>query len=157
MNGIDPGLVPRWFEHAHAEIGVRETPGTKATPRILAYWDAMPGWNRESTDEMPWCSAFVQWALKQCGIKGTDHPAAKSWLTWGGARSHRPGAIVVIRHRAGKTPITGSGFHVGFYAGGNGAAIRLLGGNQGDSVSEAVFSLAKWDVLASRWPLEEKP
>lgn len=149
--------LPKWFEIAHAEIGVRETPGPKATKRVLEYWHAMHGWNLGAQDEMPWCGSFVQWALKQAGIKGTDHPAAKSWMTWGESRSHRPGCVMVIKHRKGKTPITGSGYHVGFFVSGDDKTIRLLGGNQGDAVSEAVFSLAKWDVLASRWPMEEKP
>jgi len=147
--------IPRWFDFAHAEIGVRETPGPVATPRILEYWRAMPGWNGKGDDALPWCSAFVNWALSRCHIKGTDHPAAKSWISWGEARAARPGCIVVLKHRRGKTPITGSGYHVGFLVSVDDRFIVLLGGNQGDAVSEASFPVSRWEMLACRWPLDK--
>ena len=147
-------LVPKWLEIARAEIGIRETPGTIATPRILEYLATTPLKDGGKTDETPWCSSFVNWCLKQCGIQGTRSAAARSWLTWGEARDHRPGAIVVIHHRSGGTSITSSGFHVAFSLGGDAHGIRLLGGNQGDAVSEIIFPLDRWDIVACRWPLD---
>ena len=51
--------------------------------------------------------------------------------------------VVVLRR--GSSPVAG---HVGFYAGSTGTVIHVLGGNQGDTVSIATFSLD--DLLGLR-------
>lgn len=147
-------MIPLWFDIALREIGVTETPGPKATPRILEYLKVTPLTQGGDSDETPWCAAFVNWCLKQAEIDGTRSAAARSFLSWGETRERRAGAIVVVKRKAGRTSITASGYHVGFYVSGSARAIRLIGGNQGDAVCEADFPLSKWNVLAVRWPLE---
>lgn len=156
MTELSPSPIPRWLEIARKEIGVKETPGPKATSRIVEYLTVTPLAEGGQSDETAWCSSFVNWVMKQAGIRGTGSAAAKSWLTWGESRSHRPGAVVVIKRIVGRSPVTTSGYHVGFFVSGNGTTITLLGGNQSDSVKESVFSLGKWDVLACRWPMDER-
>lgn len=147
-------MNPLWYEIALRDVGVRETPGPRATPRILEYLRETPLAQGGDSDETPWCAAFVNWALRQAGITGTRSAAARSFLTWGETRELRTGAVIVIRRKKGRDETTPSGYHVGFFVAGSGRAIRLLGGNQGDAVSVADFPLTKWEVLASRWPVE---
>lgn len=156
MISLSPSPVPRWYEIAKDEIGVKETSGPNVTPRIIEYLATTPLAEGGDSDETPWCSSFVNWALKQAGVQGTRSAAARSWLTWGEMRERRTGAIVIVRLKSGKTQITSSGYHVGFYVSSTDRVIRLLGGNQGNAVSEANFPLARWTIMSSRWPMETR-
>ena len=149
-------MIPLWYDIALREIGVAEVSGAGANPRIVEYLSATPLAHGGKSDETPWCASFVNWCLVQAQVKGTRSAAARSFLKWGAPRDPRPGAIVVIRHLVGSTPITASGFHVGFYVSGSKTSIRLLGGNQGNAVKESEFPLTKWNVLAVRWPVGEQ-
>ena len=149
-------MIPLWYDIALREIGVAEVSGPSANPRILEYLRETPLAQGGESDETPWCAAFVNCCLAQAQIPGTKSAAARSFLKWGAARDPRPGAIVVIRRLVGTTPITASGFHVGFFVSGTEKTIRLLGGNQGNAVKESDFPLLKWNVLAIRWPVEER-
>ena len=144
---------PKWLQIALAEIGVKETPGPESTPRILTYWKyGQPGWQTYG-DEQPWCSVFINWCMAQADIQGTDSPAARSWLTWGGASPRKRGAVIVIHRKSGPgRQTTGSGWHVGLYVSETGTHISLLGGNQSNSVMITRFPLSGWEVVASRWP-----
>ena len=96
---------------------------------------------------LPWCSAFVNWCVEQAGFPGTDSAWARSWLKWGQEADWQalvPGSIVVLQRGAN------SG-HVGFFVDADDERIQLLGGNQGDQVSEAWFSLNR--VLGIRAPV----
>lgn len=144
---------PRWLSIALDETGVKETPGAEATPRILTYWkEGQPGWQTYG-DEQPWCSVFVNWCMAQAGIKGTDSPAARSWLTWGVSVEPRIGAVTVVRGRPRRGKLTtGSGWHVALWLGQTKTHVVLIGGNQGNAVKTSHFPLAEWDVVATRWP-----
>ena len=144
-----------WMEIAEEEIGTHEIslPG-QHTKRIVEYHSATS--LAATTDEVPWCSSFVNWVMKEAGYKGTGSAAAKSWLSWGGELANpKKGAIVVIRQKsAGADSATGSatGFHVAFFVSETATHIRLLGGNQGDSVKYSNFALKSYEVKAYRWP-----
>ena len=62
--------------------------------------------------------------------------------------------MVIKRKGATSDQATGSstGNHVGFFVSSSGAHLRLLGGNQGDSVKYSNFSLAAYEIRAARWP-----
>jgi len=49
-----------------------------------------------AADETAWCSSFVNWVLRQAGIRGTNSAAAASWTSWGQSCHARVGAITVI-------------------------------------------------------------
>ena len=141
---------------ATAEIGQHEIAGAKANPRIVEYHSST--WLKATSDEVPWCSSFVNWCLIKAVVRPTRSAAAKSWLTWGEETEPRLGAIVVIRKdAAGVDPATGSltGYHVGFFVAKGESHIRLLGGNQGDSVKESAFPLSVYSVVGMRWPVDE--
>ena len=79
-----------------------------------------------SRDETPWCSAFVNWCVKQAGLVGTKSALARSWLNWGEPLSTpRRGCIAVFERER----IFG---HVGFYLEETDTQIKVLGGNQQD-------------------------
>ena len=141
-------MIPVWMRAAEAELarGVREIAGTEHHPRILEYHAATSF--QASTDEVPWCSSFVNWCMQQAGYDGTRSAAARSWLTWGEPLEQPTyGAITVLAR--GKNPALG---HVGFFTDRRGTDVLLMSGNQGNAVSIAAYPVAR--VLGYRWPRE---
>jgi uncharacterized protein (TIGR02594 family) len=130
---------------AQKEFGVKEVPGARSNPHVIQYLKTTsidPGMYNDST---AWCSAFVNWVVKQGGLKGTNSAAALSWRHWG-EDAHGPvlGAIAVIDYGHG------SG-HVGFVAGvTTQGRILLLGGNQRDAVRYSLFGTSK--IIGFRIP-----
>jgi len=139
-----------WLSVARAEMEreVEEVAGSGDNPRILEYFTATS--YVAGHDEAPWCSAFVNWCLRQSGFEGTGSAAARSWLAWGrGVDAPMPGCVVVLWRGS---PDSSQG-HVGFYQGPSSelpAHIDLLGGNQGNRVSIRAYPQER--VLAYRMP-----
>ena len=133
---------PLWLIAARREIGIRETPGSRATPRIVEYHKSTR--LNASSDETPWCASFVGWALAQAGQKGTGSARALSYASWG-VWLDAPvlGCVAVLEYTGGRG-------HTGFVVGVDAGHVWLLGGNQGDSVSIKKISLAA--IAGYRWP-----
>lgn len=140
---VNPYNVP-WIMVAMRECGQKERPEGD-NPRILAYHATTL--LRATTDEAPWCSAFVNWCLRQAGIAGTNSAAAISWLHWGRVSTPRTGAVCVLQRRAG-------GHHVGFFIEERQNSYRVLGGNQGGQVKLSNFLKCSHHVLGYRWPIK---
>lgn len=142
---IEPeSFVPAWLLVALKELGTKEVAGRISNPRIVEYHKATS--LRATDDETPWCSAFVNWCMVQAKIKGTNRANARSWLDWGTEiESPEYGCIVVLKRGSSKWQ-----GHVGFLVGVEGNKIKILGGNQGNSVSIASFK--KSDVIGYRKP-----
>lgn len=135
---------PTWLEVAEKEEGTHEIAGASHNRRIIEYHATTT--LKATTDETPWCSAFVNWCMKQVAIDGTNSAAARSWLKWGKALEEPEiGCIVVFKR--GSNPQSG---HVAFVVEDLGDKLRVLGGNQGDAVKLSVYP--KYDVLGYRWP-----
>lgn len=129
--------VPGWIRTARGQIGVHEIKGSKHDPRIMDYirtCENVQGTaaqrrfvEREGEEGVEWCSAFVNWCLRQNGITGTNHAAASSWKHWGTELSGpKRGAIVGFKWQ------TSTGIaHVAFCDEENGR-FYMLGGNQTD-------------------------
>lgn len=141
-------MDPYWLEIARSEQGVHEY-ADGDHPRIIEYLQTVDtAAIGELTDEVSWCSAFVNWVVEQVGYRGTDSAAARSWLHWGRAISWpKIGAIVVLRR--GTQSWQG---HVGFVVGVDHGLLLVLGGNQKNSVNISPYTLDR--VLAYRWPVE---
>lgn len=138
-------MEPVWLATGLYELGVRETPGPKSTPRIDEYAKATRAGVPPSGDETPWCSSYVNWCLWQHQLVGTRLKAARSWLTWGQAIDVRPGAIAVLSR--GPDPMHG---HVGLVLHADEKTLWLVGGNQGNAVSVKPYPRAR--LLGCRWP-----
>lgn len=153
---------PDWMRIARQELGVKEVKSEKRhNTRIVEYLNTCTNISQHyrDRDETAWCSAFVNWVLNKSGYNGTNHALADSWLQWGHRiDTPRVGAVVVIKKSgASSDATTGSttGNHVGFFLSKKNGWIRLLGGNQKDSVCEMGFGLGVYLVRGIRWPEPE--
>lgn len=129
------------IETAQEYIGLAEFPGAKHNEKIVKMFsDTGNSWVAD--DETPWCAAFVGSVLAQCGIKGTGRLNARSYLEWGqkiAIKDAQPGDVVILSR--GSNPTQG---HVAFFSSWkNNGYVNLLGGNQGDKVSIAAYSVSK--------------
>lgn len=139
---------PRWLVIASQEMGVSEIVGLNHNKRILDYHSCTS--LMAQTDEVPWCSSFVNWCMKQSMIRGTQSAAARSWLSWGYECKPTTGCIVVMERGD-----NGNSGHVGFLVEYDQAFVHILGGNQGNKVSVQKFP--KHKVLGYRWPFRVIP
>ena len=126
-------------------LGIREVPGSAHNPQILAMLQIDQEWPTD--DEVPWCGGFANFVCELLDVPRTKDLRARSWLTIGreiGLKNAAPGFDVVILKRGGGDQpgpeVIDAPGHVGFFAGLEPGAIRLLGGNQGDSVNISSFS-----------------
>ena len=146
----DPALL--WFKEATRLIGTRETPGTGSNPVILD-WAGDLGIPYKG-DDIPWCGLFVAHCIAST-LDREPTPSnvlgARAWQSFGIRTAPTPGAVMVFWRQS---PQSGKG-HVGFYAGEDATAYRILGGNQSDSVSLAW--VAKDRLVTARWPATVTP
>ncbi len=129
------------FDIAQVFTGTKEIDGAMDNPQILAMLQLDNKWPKD--DEVPWCSAFVNYICKLLRLPRSKSLLARSWLEVGmgiDLEDASPGFDVVILQR-GKDPQPGpedttAPGHVGFYAGisTDGELVELLGGNQRDRV-----------------------
>lgn len=143
------------FELAQRFIGVKEF-ATGDNPQVMAFLkldDAWPG-----NEEVPWCSAFVNYVCWLLRLPRSKSLAARSWLTVGQSVSlseARVGFdIVVLKRGAEPQPgaeVVNAPGHVGIYAGvssRDAGYIDVLGGNQADRVCVLPFKVSQ--VLSVR-------
>lgn len=127
------------------EYGITEEAGTSVNDARIVQYSKDTKFNF-STDEVPWCSVFVNWVALQVGAQMSKSAMARSWLNVGTKILTPELGDVVILQRAG-SPISG---HVGFYIGAHedGKRIYILGGNQSNQVNISAFN--KSDLLGYR-------
>lgn len=111
----------------------------KNTAVLSGFIRSMTGKNLNPA-ETAWCAAYVNAVLAASGTQGTNSNLARSFLKFGTeAKSPKRGDIAVFS----RGDPNGWQGHVGFYAGEvtkNGQQyIKVLGGNQGDAVSEKLY------------------
>jgi len=142
------GTTPPWFDHALGLLGIRERAGTGDNPVILAWAKALG--LAYAGDSVPWCGLFAAHCLAST-LPGDALPTqplrARAWAPYGQPIAPVPGAIMVF-WRGSRSGAAG---HVGFHAGQDDRAFRILGGNQSDGVT--LTWLARDRLLAARWPL----
>ena len=122
---------------ALGELGVKERAGKKHNPRIIEYHSVTT--LNATTDEVPWCSSFVNWVVIQAGHEPTRSAMAASWKRWG-KRLKRPKKGCI----AGFVRSDGTG-HVGIYVSGDSGKYKLLGGNQSNAVNVSTWNVANRD------------
>jgi len=137
------GYQQKYYDLAQQHLGENET---KDAPVLMSFFQKTLGQNIDP-QTTPWCAYYANAVLKSGGVEGTGSGAARSFLNWGTeTKQPTPGDIVVLSR--GNDPTKG---HVGFFAGYNDdGSIKVLGGNQGNSVS--VKSFPATQVLGFRQP-----
>lgn len=124
---------------AFAELGVEEIPGEVHNPVVLKYAEDTKIQGITS-DEIPWCSTFVNWVAWRAGLRYSGKPNARSWLNTGiKVTRPEPGDVVVFWR---ESPESWKG-HVGFFLGISPDRKRVycLGGNQGNRVSVSAYRI----------------
>ncbi|WP_268934853.1 NlpC/P60 family protein [Sphingomonas sp. Leaf37] len=150
--GTDIGAP--WMRIAIAEKGVSEIRGSQHNRRIIEYHAATGLAAKE--DEVAWCASFVNWCLREAGVRGNNSARARDFGSWGRKLDTARYGCIVHLHRAprGVDASTGSssGNHVAFFISQTATHITLLGGNQGNRVRESSYPLSQYRVMAMRWP-----
>lgn len=139
---------PAWLAMARKDLGLREVAGPASNPEIMRYWAACD-YDPPDGDETAWCSAAVNYWTQQSGLPGTRQPNARSWEKWGAKLDKPKAGAVAVLWRGSPTSWSG---HVALYVGPGDkpGTVKLLGGNQGNSVCIEDFS--EKQVLSYRWP-----
>lgn len=118
--------------------------GPAANPTILEML-ASTSYPKGTTDEVPWCSAFLNWIGEKVGMKVTGSAAAFSWASWGMVAANPVlGDVVVL----GWVDKMGQHYHVGLYIRETPDDIWILAGNSNDTVNISLWK--KKDVIAIR-------
>lgn len=141
-------FIPPWMDAAFKELNcfVKEKLGPyKNNPRIMAYLACIP-FLKDYTDETPWCAAFIEYCLQQCGIQGTGKPNARSYHNDFGYEINTFGSIVTLWRGS---PDSWQG-HVGFKIAESKRKIYLLGGNQKNSLNITPYDRNR--ILSYKFP-----
>lgn len=133
--------IPQHLILAMQHIGTSEIPGPASNPEINKWLEVvgLPG-----DDEIPHCSAFVNYVLKGSAVPITGSGMARSFLNWGYDVPFRVGAIVVISR--GVDPRFG---HVGFILDESRGKLCILGANQMNRVGVNLYDANR--LLGYRW------
>lgn len=125
------------YEIAERFVGIKEIPGKDDNHQILSMLKLDNQWPEH--DEVPWCSAFVNYIAWLLRLPRSKSLMARSWLDVGvpiELNKAQPGYDIAILSR-GSNPKSG---HVAFFASKFGDVIYLLGGNQNDTVRVDEYS-----------------
>lgn len=146
----NPALA--WFQEARRLIGVAEKEGSESN-QVIIDWATKQGITYGG-DDIPWCGLFVGHCISST-LEDEPTPAhllsARSWSSFGVPTAPTVGAVMVFWRKS-----LGSGLgHVGFYAGEDDDAFRILGGNQSNKVSLAW--VARDRLVGARWPATVPP
>ncbi len=128
---------------------VKEQPGSASHPAI-SYWLALCTGHLDSADEIPWCSAFVHFIAWLLNLPRAKTLSARRWLTCGLPVELKDAIVgfdvVILSRGEGLQPnatVLNAPGHVGFYAGRENGQIKVIGGNQGNAVTEALFPVER--------------
>jgi len=128
------------FQMAQRFVGVKEIEGSTSNPQVLSMLKLDESWPQE--DEVPWCSAFINYVSWLLRLPRSKSLLARSWLSIGyrvNEEAAQVGFDVVVLSR-GNEPQPGpedlkAPGHVGFFGGMEGEWVWVLGGNQSDGVN----------------------
>jgi uncharacterized protein (TIGR02594 family) len=137
--------APVWLSVALQEQGIRRYGVGDCNPRIAECNNCtqLAGYD----DKISWCSSFLNWCMKQSGVRGTGSALARSWLTWG-QRLEQPryGCVAVL---TADDAVDWKG-HVGLFLRIDADNVYLFAGNQLEEVRELAYPRDR--VLSYRWP-----
>jgi uncharacterized protein (TIGR02594 family) len=150
---IDASSEPPWLQLARADLGICETPGPKSNPTIKRYFADAGHPEIEDDSETAWCAAASCSWLRRAGMPVPPRAAslmAMSFESYGVALdAFKPGCICVFYRTARREKDWRR--HVAIGVRETRTHIHVIGGNQGNEVSEQRF--AKRDLVCMRWPV----
>jgi uncharacterized protein (TIGR02594 family) len=136
-------------------LKVDEVEGASHNPLIQYGFSLCAGYDLDTPDEVPWCSAWLQVPSAVLGLPRSASAAARSWLKVGRpvsiAEAEMGNDVVVLRRGPAPQPgpqVLAAPGHVGLFAGRSGGRVLVLGGNQSDSVNVRPFDVG--EVLGVR-------
>lgn len=159
---------PLWLTEARSHLGTREVRGRGNNPEIMKWARDLDQWY--TGDDVPWCGLFVAHCM---AVGAPDEPqkfnrlGAREWLKYGHPVSDdAPLPLGGIPVSDASLPLGGiavfwresrSGWkgHVALITGWSDNAIRCIGGNQANTVSEAWFKRSR--LLGVRYPKPSVP
>jgi uncharacterized protein (TIGR02594 family) len=124
--------------------GEKPIPGYQSNPHIIEFLKAT-SYPDASSDEVPWCSAFLVWIFQQCGIATSANAAALSWLTYSVSTDQPSLGDVVVLGWPQEKPVS---HHVGLFIRETPNLVYVLAGNQNDEVD--ICAWRKRSVLSYR-------
>lgn len=126
---------------AAAQLGTKEITGPEHNPQVVAYAEET-GITGIHTDEIAWCSTFMNWCAKEADLDMSKKANARSWMHVGKKVINPKAGDVVVFWRESPTSWKG---HVAIFLGFNKNASKVicLGGNQGNAVSIAEYDANK--------------
>ncbi len=134
------------FKMAQRFIGINEISGAASNPQILAMLKLDNKW--PDGDEVPWCSAFINYITWLLRLPRSKNLRARSWLNIGESIKIEDAEVgfdvVILKRGKGVQPgpeVIDAPGHVGFFAGFEEDKILLLGGNQSNSVDVSRYSI----------------
>jgi len=143
-NATFSGTGPSWFQTAVGEIGTKEF-RNGSNPEIVKYARS----NGFSDDETPWCASFVKWCMTQAGQSTDGITGMARSFTRSSAfeKISEPlhGCVVVFD----RPPNPSSG-HVALLDSIQGGRLRVLGGNQSNSVNIQGYATNR--LVGMYWP-----
>lgn len=137
---------PPWLIEILKHVGLHE----HRHNRVLREWLASDGATLGDPARFPWCGDAVQTAIL---LTLPDEPIpakpylAQAWLDFGEPCEIVRGAVCVFWRGS---PASWQG-HVGFVAGEDKEAVHVVGGNQGNAITDDA-RISKKRLLGCRWP-----
>ena len=135
------------FDIAQRFVGLKEVAGPTSNPHVLAMLQLDQEW--PEGDDVPWCSAFVNYVTWLLRLPRSKSLRARSWLQVGTpitAEEATPGDVVILKRGGDNQPgpeVIDAPGHVGFFARKEGSTVWVLGGNQSDSVNLQGYPAAR--------------
>ena len=144
MKGIETSA----FHMAQRFVGIKEAVGAASNAHILAMLHLDQKWPKG--DDVPWCSAFMNYIGWLLRLPRSKSLRARSWLTVGLPVSIEEAEagfdVVILKRGKGKQPgpdVIDAPGHVGLFAGREGNSVLVLGGNQADAVNVKGFPTSR--------------
>lgn len=132
------------FQIAQRFIGTREVPGAVDNPAVVAMLRLDAEW--PESDEVPWCSAFVNYVAWLLRLPRSKSLRARSWLRVGIpiqlGEAVPENDVVILKRGRGNQPgpeVINAPGHVGLFAGYEPNLVSILSGNQSNSVNVSVY------------------
>jgi uncharacterized protein (TIGR02594 family) len=136
------------FDLAQRFVGVHEVQGAASNPQVLAMLRLDETW--PEGDDVPWCSAFMNYIAWLLRLPRSKDLRARSWLQVGRSvnleEAESSFDVVIFKTDEPDQPdasVIDAHGHVGFFAGREGENLLILGGNQSDAVNVSQFPVAR--------------